>query len=321
MGTISHSAGVCDGTIRVLLIESSVSDAQLIRVLLKPDPRFSVTVASRLMRGLTHLRREHFDLAFVDLALPDGGGANAIEEVQRTHASVPIVALSGVDDEELALLALRAGAQDWLVKAQIDRSLPLRVIRYAQERHRLMATLQSLALSDTLTGLYNRRGFITIAEEQLKLARRAGYSLTLAFVDLDGMKRINDELGHEFGDQALVKTAEILRGTFRASDVIARLGGDEFIVLAIAAGTAFSARIRRQLVQSLAEYNKTPGAVPLSFSVGFSHFNPATDHASASIEDLMVEADKQMYIEKQQSRASRTFMEREKQRLATAEAD
>jgi two-component system cell cycle response regulator len=184
-----------------------------------------------------------------------------------------------------------------------------------------MATLQSLALSDTLTGLYNRRGFITIAEEQLKLARRAGYSLTLAFVDLDGMKRINDELGHEFGDQALVKTAEILRGTFRASDVIARLGGDEFIVLAIAAGTAFSARIRRQLVQSLAEYNKTPGAVPLSFSVGFSHFNPATDHASASIEDLMVEADKQMYIEKQQSRASRTFMEREKQRLATAEAD
>lgn len=321
MGTISHSAGVCDGTIRVLLIESSVSDAQLIRVLLKPDPRFCVTVASRLMRGLAHLRRERFDLVLVDLALPDGGGANAVEEVHRTHASMPIVALSSVDDEDLALQALRAGAQDWLVKAQIDRSLLLRVIRYAQERHRLMAALQSLALTDTLTGLYNRRGFITIAEEQLKLARRSGYSLALAFVDLDGMKRINDGLGHEFGDQALVKTAEILRATFRASDTIARLGGDEFIVLAIAAGSAVSARIRRQLMHSLAEHNNMHGAVPLSFSVGFSHFNPSTNHAGASIEDLIVEADKQMYIEKQQSRASRAFMEQEERRLATAEAD
>jgi two-component system, cell cycle response regulator len=315
MGTASQSSGNGDSTTKVLLMESSVADAQLIRLLLKADPRFSLTTASRLMRGLTHMRREQFDLILVDLALPDGGGLDAIIEVQRTQAHIPIVALSNVDDGELALQSLRAGAQDWIVKEQLDRSLLLRVIRYAQERHRLLAALQSLALTDTLTGLYNRRGFVTIAEEQLKLARRSGYELALAFVDLDGMKRINDELGHEFGDRALVTTAQILRQTFRGSDVIARLGGDEFIVLAIAAGPAMAGRIRRHLMQSLADYNNGPGAVPLSFSIGFSHFTPGAGHAEASIEDLMVEADKQMYLEKQQSRCSRTVMERNSGRV------
>lgn len=319
MGALIRSDDRDGGPEKILLIESSASDAQLVRLLLEPEPRFSLTTASRLTRGLTHLRREPFDLVLVDLSLPDGGGLNAIADVHRTRAGMPIVALSSIEDEDMALRALRAGAQDWLVKAQLDRALLLRVIRYAQERHRLLAALQSLALTDTLTGLYNRRGFITIAEEQLKLARRSGHNLVLAFVDLDGMKRINDELGHEFGDQALVTTARILRATFRASDVIARLGGDEFIVLAIAAGTGIATRIRKQILQSLADHNGTPGAVPLSFSIGFSHFDPAADHAGASIEELMVEADKQMYVEKQKSRASRTFMEREKERLkATA---
>ncbi|MFA5901264.1 MAG: GGDEF domain-containing response regulator [Hyphomicrobium sp.] len=303
---------------RILLIESSVHDAQLIRLLLKPEPRFSVTTASRLARGLTHMRREQFDLVLVDLALPDGCGVNALVEVNRTHGGLPIIALSSINDEAVALDALRKGAQDWLLKSQMDRALLLRVIRYAQERHRLLAALQSLALTDTLTGLYNRRGFITVAEEQLKLARRSSYGLALAFVDLDGMKRINDGLGHEFGDQALVTTAKILRQTFRDSDVIARLGGDEFIVLAIAAGPGVASRIRKELVNSLAEHNSVPGAVPLSFSVGFSYFLPTATSNEASIEDLMVEADKQMYIEKQQSRASRTFQDQERQKITSA---
>lgn len=314
----ANSDGEGPAVTKILLIESSVGDAQLIRLLLKPEPRFHVTTASRLTRGLTHMRREQFDLVLVDLALPDGGGVNAVSEVRRTHSGLPIIALSSIDDESVALAALRQGAQDWLLKSQIDRALLLRVIRYAQERHRLLAALQSLALTDTLTGLYNRRGFITVAEEQLKLARRSGYSLALAFVDLDGMKRINDELGHEFGDQALVNTAQILRDTFRASDVIARLGGDEFIVLAIDAGPGVASRSRKHLAQALAQHNAAPGAVPLAFSVGFSHFIPAAENNTACIEDLMVEADKQMYIEKQQSRASRSFQEKERQKVGTA---
>lgn len=294
---------------KILLIEDSIADAQLLRLLLRADPRISVTTATRLAKGLTLLGREKFDLVLLDLSLPDGDGVEAICRVNRSARDVPIVALSGVHDEELAIEALREGAQDWLVKGEIDRSLLMRVVRYACERHRLMAALQSLALMDTLTGLYNRRGFITVAEEQLKLARRSGYSLALAFVDLDGMKRINDELGHEFGDQALVATAEILRSTFRGSDIIARLGGDEFIVLAIAASQSFESRISKRLLQARSDHNGTPGTVPVSFSVGFAHYIPAVSKET-TIEQLMTAADQAMYVEKQSHYASRTFQEK-----------
>lgn len=294
---------------KILLIENSTADAQLLRLLLRADPRVSVTTVGQLAKGLSHLSREHFDLVLLDLSLPDGEGVEAICRVTHAARNVPIVVLSAVEDEELAIEALREGVQDWLVKAEIDRSLLMRVIRYACERHRLTSDLQSLALTDTLTGLYNRRGFVTVAEEQFKLARRTGHSISLAFVDLDDMKRINDELGHDYGDQALIATARILKSTFRASDTIARLGGDEFIVLLVAAGRSVSTRIRRRLLHALAKHNQSQDAVPLSFSIGFAHYEPLSSK-HATLEDVMTEADQAMYAEKQSHRGSRTFQDK-----------
>ena len=149
----------------------------------------------------------------------------------------------------------------------------MRVIRHARERQRLVVALQSMALKDALTGLYNRRGFITLAEEHMKLAQRTGACFALAFVDLDGMKRINDQLGHEFGDQAIIATADILRSTFRASDIAARLGGDEFIVLVRDATPVVAGRIKKRLQHAAALHNCQPGVVPVAFSVGFAHHN------------------------------------------------
>ncbi|MBZ0211044.1 MAG: diguanylate cyclase response regulator [Hyphomicrobium sp.] len=295
--------------LKILLIEDSIADAQLLRLLLHADPHVCVTTATRLAKGLAHLRRDHYDLVLLDLSLPDAPGVEAVHRVTYAAREVPIVALSAAQDEELAIAALREGAQDWLVKSEIDRALLRRVVRYACERHRLMAALQSLALMDTLTGLYNRRGFLIIAEEQFKLARRTGHSLGLAFVDLDGMKRINDELGHEFGDRALVATARILKSTFRASDVIARLGGDEFVVLLVAASQTVSHRIRKRLLQALAKHNRIPGSVPVSLSAGFAHFNALTSK-HRTLEEVMMEADQAMYIEKQSHHESRTVQER-----------
>src|SRR5262249_2502820 len=92
--------------------------------------------------------------------------------------------------------------------------------------------LRALSLRDELTGLHNRRGFVEAAEQQLKAALRAGESCAVFFADLNGMKVINDQLGHDMGDSALCAAAEVLSAVFRASDVIARLGGDEFAVFA-----------------------------------------------------------------------------------------
>ncbi len=293
----------------ILLIEDSPSDAQLIRLLLRGDPPYAVTTASRIARGAACLSRERFALILLDLTLPDGEGIDALRRVHQAARNVPIVVLDECHDDARAIEALREGAQDYLAKGQIDRSLLLRVLRYACERHNLMAALQSLALTDTLTGLCNRRGFVTIAQERLKLARRNGQSAAIIFVDLNGMKRINDELGHECGDQALVATACILKSTFRASDVIARLGGDEFVVLAMAAQPSATGRIRKRLMQSLARYNESGTGVQISFSIGFAYFNPLVG-SGVGIEQLMTLADEAMYAEKREHHASRTFQER-----------
>lgn len=304
---LGNSAGVTPTNI--LLIEDSPSDAQLIRLLLRGDPQYTVTTATRISRGTAYLAQNRFGLILLDLTLPDGEGIDALRRVHCAARDVPIVVLDEHHDEARAIQALREGAQDYLAKGQIDRSLLLRVLRYACERHSLMASLQSLALTDTLTGLCNRRGFVAVAEERLKLARRTGQSVALVFVDLNGMKRINDELGHEFGDQALIATACILKATFRASDVIARLGGDEFVVLAMAAHPSAASRIRKRLMQSLTRYNESGEGVQVSFSIGFAHYNPLVA-SEMSIEQLMTQADEAMYVEKREHHASRDFREK-----------
>jgi diguanylate cyclase (GGDEF)-like protein len=299
-------------TAKILIVEGSARDAQLLRLLLNDDPECSITIAATLKRGKSYLAQRPFDLVLADLSLPDAAGIEIIHELHGVARNVPLIAMSSRQDEKLAIRALREGAQDYLVKGETDRSLLLRVVRYAQERHRLVAALQSMALMDTLTGLYNRRGFVAVAEEQMKLARRTSGRFALAFVDLDGMKRINDTLGHEFGDEALVTTAGILKSTFRDSDIIARLGGDEFIVLAIAAKVGALGRVRKRLELAAVEHNRKPSAVPVAFSVGFAHYDPLNSQPT-TIEQLMVAADQAMYVEKQQRRGSRDYKEKQRE--------
>lgn len=292
---------------KVLLIEDNAGDARLLCNLLAEESRwrFSVVREDRIASGLARLGEGGFDLILLDLGLPDSEGIDTLHHVRNAVPTLPIIVLTGLNDEMVALHAVRDGAQDYLVKGQIDRQVLVRAITYARERYRLTAALQSWALIDELTGLYNRRGFVTIAAEQLKLARRLKQSAAVAFVDLDGMKGINDEFGHEAGDRALKITANILRGAFRNADVLARLGGDEFVVLAIGVDAEAVSDLCRRLELGLACYNdQEPAALPLSFSVGIARYDPAAP-ISVSIEELMAEADQAMYEQKQLRRANR----------------
>ena len=294
---------------KILIVEDCVQDAQLIRLLLSTNPHFSLTTATNLKRGKTCLSRKPFDLVLADLTLPDCDGIEVVHQLHSAAREVPLIALASRHDDKLEARALREGAQDYLVKSETDRSLLIRVIRHARERQSLVAALQTMALKDALTGLYNRRGFLTLAEEHMKLARRTGEGFALAFIDLDGMKRINDELGHECGDEAIMATADIMRSTFRASDISARLGGDEFIVLVRGASPVVAGRIKKRLQHAAALYNCRPGVVPVAFSVGFAHHD-ARASGPVTIDRLMKEADRAMYVEKQTRRGSRTFQDR-----------
>jgi diguanylate cyclase (GGDEF)-like protein/PAS domain S-box-containing protein len=170
------------------------------------------------------------------------------------------------------------------------------IVRDVTERKLLEKELHRLSIVDELTGLYNRRGFLTLSEQQLKLAERTKKSILLFFLDLDHMKWINDTLGHHEGDTALAEIAAILRQTFRESDIIGRVGGDEFAVLAIDGTDEARVVPMNRLRNALENYNKPEGRkYQLSLSIGIARYEP---DEPASLDELMAQADTLMYEEK-----------------------
>lgn len=190
------------------------------------------------------------------------------------------------------------------VETRDNRSseLLMRAVRCAAKQYMLQAELGNLALTDELTGLFNSRAFQALAERQLKLGHRSGRGMLLFFMDLDGLKDINDSLGHAKGDHALKRTAETLKKTFRDSDVIARLGGDEFAVLAVEAAGHSEAAVLRRLQKCLNTINAENSQFAISLSVGVARFDCAKH---ASIRDLMAAADEAMYAQKRARPRSR----------------
>src|SRR6266436_7974890 len=184
--------------------------------------------------------------------------------------------------------------------------LLMRAVRCAAKQYMLQAELGNLALTDELTGLYNRRGFMAMAERQMRLGRRTGRGMLLFMMDVDRMKHINDSFGHSEGDRALKRTADALEETFRDSDVVARLGGDEFAVLAIEATGRNEATIKTRLFECLRAIGAEQPGYEISLSFGVARFDPSN---STSIGELMVKADQAMYERKR--RRSKQFLQTE----------
>ena len=192
--------------------------------------------------------------------------------------------------------ALLASFVLWLLGAGLVVAV---TVAYHQKKL-MVARLRELALVDELTGLNNRRGFLVLAEKQLQIAWRTGRPDLLLFIDLDGLKRINDELGHESGDAALRRTAVVLHAAFRTSDIIARLGGDEFLVLCPNTGPETAAALLKGLEQRVGDSN-AGAAAPwrLELSAGSAAFDPL--HPVA-LDELIRAADAAMYAVKQGKR-------------------
>lgn len=187
------------------------------------------------------------------------------------------------------------------VLATFAASLSIGVLIYLGRRFNAMeAEIQDLSLRDELTGLYNLRGFRLLAGQAHLLARRSMQPFSVLYVDLDGLKRINDELGHQAGSDYLVATSDIMKQAFRETDVLARIGGDEFAVAGLFSRSAIAEAAAR-LEESAALHNLAiDSGIALSFSVG--HVTSAAVRHE-SLEDLLARADKAMYQEKRRRKA------------------
>jgi diguanylate cyclase (GGDEF)-like protein len=171
-----------------------------------------------------------------------------------------------------------------------------RATQYLQDGQRVLEELRALSLSDELTGLYNRRGFFILAEQQIKIAARTRRGMLLVSADLDGLKEINDRFGHHEGDRALVDAAQILRQSFRESDILSRIGGDEFVVLITEKPEINPDVLFRRLKENLKVYNRrVKRPYPVYISMGVATFIPQNP---VSLNELLVQADKSMYRNK-----------------------
>jgi diguanylate cyclase (GGDEF)-like protein/PAS domain S-box-containing protein len=175
------------------------------------------------------------------------------------------------------------------------------IARDITDRKEQEQALRSLTIIDDLTKLYNRRGFLTLAERHLKLAVRKKVGVFLLFADLDGLKAINDTFGHLEGDRALIDAADILRNSFRSADIIARLGGDEFTVFPIEAAAESAGILIGRLEDQLRRHNEVNAArgYRLALSVGIARYEP---DSSWSIDQLLEHADRALYQQKRQKK-------------------
>lgn len=244
-----------------------------------------------------------FDAVLLYLAQPNIDSLKVILHLRERAPEVPVLVVSDLDNDEIALAAVRAGAQDYLLKNHYDAQSLRRAIRYAIERNRMQITLRVLSLLDDLTGVYNRRGFTTLAEHLIRVSQRNSIGFHLIFIDLDGMKQINDIRGHIAGDQALIATAQLLSYTFRGSDVVARMGGDEFAVIACdteSQSLDSAETITTRLESAVTRHNNRHLDEPaLSISYGTIFFDPAENK---TLDQMLQEADQIMYRNKQQKK-------------------
>ncbi|MEN6464105.1 MAG: diguanylate cyclase [Syntrophaceae bacterium] len=211
-----------------------------------------------------------------------------INRIQNTYLEYPIVTKGGGK--------VWLGQNTQLVMKDGQVAGLQAVARDLTEHKKMQAEILALSITDQLTGLYNRRGFMVLTKQQLKIADRDKTEMLLLFADLDGLKGINDMLGHKEGDKALIETASVLKQTLRSSEIIARLGGDEFAALIINSTEAHSGAITARLQSIIDSLNNQENRkYRLSVSVGYSCYNPEKPR---SVDELIASADQLMYEQK-----------------------
>jgi diguanylate cyclase (GGDEF)-like protein len=284
---------------QLLLVEDNRSQALLMqRMLEEGGVDFEVVHVETLGAAKKHLETSRVACILLDLTLPDADRLDGLTEIKNVAPEAPIVVVTADNDAGRGIKAVQSGAQDYLMKGQMDSAQLSRAVRFAIERGRAEQQLAHRALHDDLTGLPNRVLFLDRLTYSLAQSVRQDSKLGIFFLDLDGFKDVNDRLGHLAGDALLRAMAGRLLGWVRPGDTVSRFGGDEFTVLVReVGGPEEAAQIGERLTEAVRSPVSIEGKeISLTPSIGI-----ALGASSEKAEDLLDRADKAMYSAKRRA--------------------
>lgn len=278
---------------KILVVDDEEQMRKLIATMLSQKGHQCVT-ARNGREALDKIMETKFDALITDIVMPEMDGIALTKELSKHYQNLPVMVMTGYTEEYSAETAIASGAREFINKPFSVSEFLIRFDKMMRD-HKGEEALLALSLMDELTGLYNRRRFFVLTEQYIKLSVRTKKGLLLLFIDMDNLKWINDHHGHNEGDQALINLANVLKKTFRESDIIARIGGDEFVVLSESTDEKGEIVLTR-LYENIRDYNaKVSQDYKLSISVGAAQFDP---EYPIPIDELLSKADALMYAQK-----------------------
>lgn len=286
-----------DSTLNILLVEDDPDHIDLATSALQSAPagwnwRLRHVETLEAACALT----ETPDLILLDLTLPDAHGLETLHRLRERFAFVPVVLLTADEGPDIEATALQAGAQDFIGKDELTARTLRRVVRYSMERTHQQQDLDRLATRDEITGLFNRRGFLSAAEPLARAAERGDRTFLVFIADLEGLNAINQAHGRPAGDAAIYDAAWILTHSFRSADIIGRIGPDEFAVLAPDAPPEALEIMVRRVGKWQSERNAQPDRpYQVSLAVGGVAWTPSEPR---TLEMMLSEADMAAYAAK-----------------------
>lgn len=334
--TLGFQRMTLNNRFRFLMAQDDPLDVQIITGMLTAHPTQDVRVehTNTYQETCQALRKSDYSALIIDIALPGIQGKSTIESILTNFPTLPVVVLTGEDNQKLAIECLHLGVQDYIGKSQVNAEILSRIMRYAVERKQIELELkaalreaaenniklQTMARTDSLTTLPNRASFYEMTSQMLGTAKRMKKSFGILYFDLNGFKQINDTMGHTAGDQVLIKIAERLKQKLRNSDTIARMGGDEFVVLTnILEDPVQSYSVARKLNETICEPMVIDEhEIRISASIGI-----ATYPEVQTVDQLVQCADMAMYEAKQSRQHFACFytkhLEKKQRELRTIE--
>jgi diguanylate cyclase (GGDEF)-like protein len=308
----------------ILVVDDTYASLKLITELLLSEG-YQVRPADNGGLALASTAAKAPDLILLDIQMAGMNGFEVIQNLKKQEKSrdIPIIFLSAVTEAEQRVMGLKLGAVDFITKPfqkdellarvkihlelrRLYSQLELQTLELKRANNRLIeeiaecekseAKVRELSLTDELTGLYNRRGLLVMADLAFKIADRMREKIHLIYIDVDDLKVINDTFGHAQGDQALIDVAEILKSCHRKSDVIARIGGDEFVVLTLHQADIDKFVLLARIQKTIDIHNTTPARLfHISLSIGFAQ---CMDGNRSTLDEYIKTADQEMYKHK-----------------------